>query len=63
MAKPNNYEARMITDRDYNGKWNESRLFDLVDMQRADIRWEYFDKEAPCEILDRYGNVVGKLNW
>jgi hypothetical protein len=62
MAKPNNTQARMITDGDYNGKWNESRLFDLVDMQRADIRYEYYDKDEPCEIRDRDGNVVGKLN-
>jgi hypothetical protein len=63
MAKPNNYEARMITDGDYNGKWNESRLFDLVDMQRADVRYEYYDKDEPCEIRDRDGNLVGKVNW
>jgi hypothetical protein len=53
----------MITDGDYNGKWNESRLFDLVDMQRADVRYEYYDKDEPCEIRDRDGNLVGKVNW
>jgi hypothetical protein len=63
MAKLNNYEARMMVDGDYNGKWNESRLFDLVDMQRADIRYEYFDKTEPCEIRDLQGNVVSIHKW
>jgi hypothetical protein len=62
MAKPNNMQARMTTDGDYNGKWNESRLFDLVDMQRADIRWEYFDQyNKPCVIRDSEGNIVGMI--
>jgi hypothetical protein len=63
MAKPNNYEARMRVEEDYNGTWNESRLLELMDMQRVDTSWDYYDKDEQCEIRDRDGNLVGKLNW
>jgi hypothetical protein len=63
MAKLNNEQARMRVEEEYNGSWNESRLLELMDMQRVDTSYDYYDKAEEKVIKDMRGNVVGKIYY